>query len=75
MAYILGGAFGYWVLYALFALIFRHKVGFIIASVMVWGTSIIQLAVNGEYRSLISAIIWTLCVLLIKQIQVRKSEY
>ena len=73
MAGILGGTLGCWLLYALLALIFKHKIALIITFVigMVGGIAMISV---GDISFIISSLIAIALIYFIVPIQVRSDK-
>ena len=74
MVAMLGEAFGYLIVYALFALVFKHKAGFIITSVLCIGVSISQIRVFDNFSSLLASIIAIAAIYFIVPLQVRSEK-
>jgi len=74
VANFLGSLVGIYLIYALFAAIFKHKAGFIILCVLGIGSGITNLAILGDFRQLLAAIIAIPIIALIPKIQIRKKK-
>ncbi len=75
IAGILGGMIAHYLLYALLALIFRHKVGFIISSILSIGSKVLPIVLYGygNFSNLISPILTILCIFFIFPIRIRND--
>ncbi len=73
MVTILGGSLGFYIIYAIFAAIFKHKAGFIIAAVLSFGAGITT-ALTGNPFMIISSVIGMIIVSFVKPIQIRKEK-
>ncbi len=73
MAGILGGTIGCWLLYALLALIFKHKIALIITFVIGVAGGIALISV-GDVSYIISSLIAIALIYFIVPIQVRSAK-
>lgn len=71
---LLGGMIGVYLVYALFAAIFKHKSGLIIAAVLNLLTGISFAVIQADYFSLLSAIGAIPVIYLVPNIQIRNSN-
>ena len=73
-ATILGGAIAFYLIYAIFALFLKHKVGLTVSGVLWLFAGISLLAARGDGFVLIAAAVGFIAVLLIGPIQIRSPE-
>lgn len=73
MAEILGEIFGFYVFYAIFAGIFKHKVGLIIVATLSILGGIFTAVAQQSALMLISSLLGTTIVMLVEPIQIRKN--
>ena len=73
MAMLLGAMVGYWCIYALIALIFKHKVSIIVTTILGIIAGISSAIARNDYATLLASIIGSICVIFIKQIQVKSD--
>ncbi len=74
MAFILGHTIGVWLIYALLALVFKHKIGLVVSSVLFIFIGIANVISDNGGISLLSSII-ALCIIgFVPPIQVRSKR-
>lgn len=73
MAFILGYIVGVWLIYALLALVFKHKIGLVVSAVLFVFSGIMQ-AIYGNGISLILSIIAVCIIGFVPPIQVRSER-
>ena len=73
MLYFIGSMTGVYLVYALFAAIFRHKIAFIITAVLGIGGGIMAWAIRGAWQTLPSAAITLTLIVFIPKIQIKKN--
>ena len=74
MASILGRAIAVWVIYALLALAFKHKIGWIIASILFIPYGIADISLYGNFLMLISSIIAIFFIYFIVPLQIKSEK-
>ena len=74
MVSILGQAAGVWVIYALLALAFKHKIGWIIVSILSIASGIVNISFYGNFLMLISSIIAIFFIYFIVPLQIKSEK-
>lgn len=74
MAFLLGYAIGVWLIYALFALVFKHKIGLVITTVLYVFSGIANVIAENGVSPLISSIIAVCIIGFVPPIQVRSKR-
>ena len=74
MVIILGQAIAVWVIYALLALAFKHKIGWIIASIGFIACGIVDISLYGDFLMLISSIIAIFFIYFIVPLQIKSEK-
>ena len=71
---ILGASVGFWCIYALIALIFKHKKSLIITSILGLVAGLGALLARQNYITLVGSVIAIVLIILIKPIQIKKDN-
>lgn len=71
MAEILGGSLGYWAIYALLALAFKHRLAFVIMSILSLASSVL---VTGDFLLIISSILTIVFISCFAPLQVKSKK-
>lgn len=74
MFYMLGGMIGVWLVYALFACIFKHVTGLIITSILGLSAGISALVINGNYFTLIASVLAMIVIYACVPLQIRSKK-
>ena len=74
MANILGRAVAVWLIYALLALVFKHKIGLVIASILFVAVGIIQMSLFGDFLTLMSSILAIILIHFIVPLQIESEK-
>lgn len=74
MFVMLGEAIGFLVIYTLLALIFKHKVGFIVTSALCVLLSVSQIGLNGDFSTFFAAVIAVASIYFIVPLQIRSEK-
>lgn len=74
MLYYFGGIVAYYMLYSLCALIFKHKVGFVVSIIFMTVAGICSAVMSSCFVTLVGAIVGGLLVGFIKKIQIRSHK-
>ena len=74
MATILGYAIGVWLIYALLALAFKHKAGWIMASILCIFSGIAEISLYANYLFLISGVSAIFFIYFIVPLQIRSKK-
>ena len=73
-ATVIGGTIAFYLIYAFFALFFKHKIGLIVSGVL-WALAGFALVIaRQDGFAIVSATLGSLAVLVIRQIQIRSPE-
>lgn len=71
---ILGGAIVFYLIYLVFALIFKHKIGFIISTILALAGGIATTVASGTVFLLLSSIVGALIVYFVKALHIRDAN-
>ena len=74
MAEVLGGAIGFWLIYALLALAFKHKASWIITLILSIASGVAQISVFGDFLTLTSAIVAIFFIYFTDPLQIRSEK-
>ncbi len=74
MFYLLGGMIGVWLVYALFACIFKHIAGLIITSILSLSAGISALVINENCFTLIASVLAMIVIYLCVPLQIRSKK-
>ena len=74
MILLLGGVIGFYLIYLILALIFKHKVGLIVATVLCVIAGICAAVYRRDPQTLLSVMIGAPLVVMVKPIQIRNGR-
>ena len=74
MILLLGGVIGFYLIYLILALIFKHKVGLIVATVLCVNAGIFAAIYRRDPQTLLSVMIGAPIVVMAKPIQIRNGR-
>lgn len=74
MFQVLGYAIGIYLLYAILALIFKHKGGFVISNIMNFAIGVIGIIVNFDFLPIVSGVVFFLLLCWIPALHVRDDN-
>lgn len=71
---ILGGAIVFYLIYIFFALIFKHKVGLIIASILSLAGGVLTTIASGAFFLLLSSVVGAIIVYFVQALHIRDAN-
>ncbi len=74
MAYLIGYMLGFYLLYALLALCFKHKIGFIVSVIIGAIIGITNLVINQNFFPIIAITIASLLIFFVPKMQIKSKK-